>query len=233
MRLKIVAAGLFLSATCLLPRASFADTLDFTGTGGQSVNGVYVYPYYLTVTGPGGTNTAVSMSCLNFNREITSGETWNVNVYSVASIASSATIDSESGVDILADAYLYNQYAAATGNAQLTSDIQFAIWDIMDPSGVSGESGFDANAASLASAALSVANSSNLNTSQFKNDYLFVPSGTYSSGEPQDFMASPLPSAITAEPTSLLLFGTGVLGGSLLLRRNPVKAYAYAHGNQR
>jgi hypothetical protein len=166
------------------------------------------------------------MSCLNFNREITNGQTWNVNVYSVASIAPSATIDSESGVDILADAYLYNQYAAATGNSTLTSEIQFAIWDIMDPSGVTGESGFDSNARSLASAALAVANGSNLNTSQFKNDYLFVPSGSYSSGEPQDFIASPLPSAITPEPTSLLLLGTGVLGASLLLRRGPVKAYA-------
>jgi hypothetical protein len=226
MRLKNITAGLLLSVACLLPRAGFADTLQFTGTSGQSVDGVYVYPYYLTVTGPGGSNTAVSMSCLNFNREITTGQTWNVNVYSVASIAPSATIDSESGVDILADAYLYNQYAAATGNAQLTSDIQFAIWDIMDPSGVSGESGLDSNARSLASAALSVANGSNLNTSQFKNDYLFVPSGSYSSGEPQDFMASPLPSAITPEPASLLLLGTGVLGFSFLLRREPVNAYA-------
>jgi len=233
MRLKTVAVGLILTTACLLPRMSFADTLDFTGTGGQSVDGVLVYPYYLTVTGPGGNNTAVSMSCLNFDREITSGETWNVNVYSVASIAQSATIDSESGVDILADAYLYNQYAAGTGNAQLTSDIQFAIWDIMDPSGVSGQSGFDASAQSLASVALSVANSSNLNTSQFKNDYLFVPSGKYSSGEPQEFMASPLPSAITPEPASLLLLGTGVLGASLLLRRDPAKAYAYANANQR
>jgi hypothetical protein len=154
-----------------------------------------------------------------------------VNVYSVAGIAPSATIDSESGVDILADAYLYNQYAAATGNAQLTSDIQFAIWDIMDSTaftvvnGVPNYSGFDSHAQSLASAALAVANGSNLNTSQFKNDYLFVPSGSYSSGEPQDFMASPLPSAITPEPTSLLLLGTGMLGASLLLRREPVKAY--------
>ena len=151
-----------------------------TGVGGQNVDGVNVYPYYLTVTGPGGTDTLVSTSCLNFNREVTIGQTWNVNAISVSSIAPSATIDSESGSDILADAYLYNQYAAATGNAQLTSDIQFAIWSIMDPTDVAGESGFDANAATLAATALRVAPT--LPSSTFANDDVFVPSDNYPNG---------------------------------------------------
>ncbi len=227
MRLKTVIAALTFSLLCIVPQASFADTLQLTAVNGPQVDGEYIFPYVMTVTGPGGTSTLINMSCLNFNRSVSVGQIWNVSVYSVAGIAPSATIDSESGVDILADAYLYNQYAGATGNAQLTSDIQFAIWDIMDPSGVSGQSGFTTNASNLASAALAVANSSNLNTSQFKNDYLFIPSGNYSGGgEPQEFMTSPLPSAVTPEPANLLLLGTGMLGASIILRRRPVSAYA-------
>jgi len=227
LRRRTVVAALLLTLVFLGTRVSFADTLTLTGVGGQNTDGVYVYPYYFTVTGPGGSETLISMSCVNFNRDVTIGESWNVNVYSVATIASSATIDGESGLDILADAYLFNQYAAAAGNAQLISDLQFAIWSIMDPSGVSGESAFDSNAQSLAAAALSAVSSSNLNTSQFANDNFFVPSGSYpNGGEPQEFITDPVPSvvSVTPEPASLVLLGTGLFGSAIILYRKRMKA---------
>ena len=220
MRLKYVAFAVLLPLLLLAPHATFADTLTLTGVGGANTDGVYTYPYEFTVTNASGTSTDVLMSCLNFDREIYFGETWSVTEESVLSVPVGGT-DNESQAAFLEDAYLFNQYAGASGNAQVTSDLQFAIWDIMDPSvATSGLSGYDTIAQSLVAAA-----EANYNTSAAlaadANDVVYLPvAGSWPSndGEPQIFMVDPPPAA-APEPSSLVLLGTGLLAAGGVMRR--------------
>jgi len=219
MRIKAIIATLSLSLVCLFSRVSFADTIEYNGPSGGHAGGEWVYPYNFTVTGPGGVSTNVDMSCLNLDRDVTRGVPWSVYVISVASVTPGETVDGNSGLGLMADAYLFNQYAPAlaAGDEQQVADIQFAIWSIMDPTDVQGNPAFDANAQALAAEALLIAPTEP--SSYFGNDTVYIATGTYAAGdEPQMFMTDPEPPASTPEPTSLILFGTGMLGAVGLLR---------------
>ncbi|GAC1658044.1 MAG: hypothetical protein NVS9B15_19530 [Acidobacteriaceae bacterium] len=126
--------------------------MTLTGVGGANSDGVYIYPYYFTVTEGTKAATNAALTCLNFDREITMGETWGVKEYAVP--MGSGTLDGESYASYRADAWLFNQYSNASYTA---TEVQFAIWSIMDPIGVAGKQGSDAKSQALASQAINTA----------------------------------------------------------------------------
>lgn len=212
MRLKNFAVAVLVCLGAIACRASHADTmspyqtLTLKSTSGQSVGGVYVYPYNLSING---STQTVSMMCINYNDEVTVGETWQVTQQQLSTSSSAALQE---------DAWIYSQLS---NSKYSTNDVQFAIWDILDP-GVGGNPGYsnDMLAQQLVSLAQGAVSAGLSNS--FLNQYtVFSPvlsnQAGWTAGTPQSFIVNS--SAVTPEPSSLLLLGTGLLGSSLLLMR--------------
>ena len=220
---KTLLAALF----CLLPLVSLpslADTLSLVSSGGETVKNEYIYPYNFSVNG---STTLTSLICLDLNRTITVGQSWNVYITGLP-LDSSAT-----SVAYRTDAWILGQLGKSAGNGTSYSDadVQLAVWDIFDPSDTSAL-GLTANAQKLVTSGGGAANNTSLLSSGYFSQFtLYMPTDNtasdYATGSvPQRFIGDPgLGSAVAPEPSSLMLLGTGLLGvGSRVLRRKTTLA---------
>jgi hypothetical protein len=190
-----------------------ADTLTLnSGTVNPSGGSADIYPYSFQLDASSGTST-VNLMCLNYNREVTPGESWSITEESIP------TGNSAMDQNYRADAILYSEILHPQAGVT-ASEVQYAEWSIFDAADLTGNSLFDSTAQALASNALNAANNQQLIGSGYFNQFtLYIPANDTSSG-PQEFIGT----ATTPEPSSLMLFGSGLMGMAGVVRRKLVRS---------
>jgi PEP-CTERM motif len=224
MRLKSALFALPLSLILLAPHASFAATLTLENTD----NGIY--PYNFSINGSGQPYTA--LSCLNDTRQVQIGETWQVTELSLVNFTGTTDGNQTTEKELDEDAFLDSKYNTSFLGAT-NAEIQAAIWDIQDPGDYFGLNSLEKILVGDASTFFSSNPDTNAADAAFYAQFtVYIPTSTDEGGrlgEPQEFMGyTPTPPAVTPEPSSLLLFGTGLLGTVGFMRRRFMKTQTAA-----
>lgn len=203
------------SGLLLLAGSALGDTVTFklTGAGPENLGGAYVAPYTgaLSVNG-GAYGQSFTVVCDDYNHDVYVGQTWNVNISSMAGDLSNTRFGTSGDTGYLEAAYLITQMNFSPGSSN--ADLQYAIWSLFDPN-------VDVNALGTTHAnainADLLAASQNYQTVDASLFSIITPVGQGGisnetgtpNGSAQEYitMRTSVP-----EPSMFLLFGTGALG---------------------
>lgn len=186
-------------------------SVELAGTQGASYGSDYVYPYYLSIDS---SSASTSAMCMSYDNDTAIGESW------VAVVEEITTPDQEEAAWLFNDA----NTAIAKGNTTLQIADQWAVWEIFSANARSATA--PSEAASQLAAALAAVSLNTEPATFYQQFVIYVPQEGWPAGDdvPQNFMGMadfpPGPTPPSApEPSSLVLFGSGLLGLATLLYR--------------
>jgi len=195
----------------------------------QSLGSYYVAPYKVSVGG-----TTYNLVCDDALDDVSVGETWSATTETFSNLTgalfSQGYLDNSATTISQTPAYqeagwLMHQIIANIGNATVTGEYQYALWDIFDP-GFSNTTGTLPNgepAADLTSTEQSAVDNdlkaaeANYASGNYSDLVIYTPTPT-GPGEPQEYFgfntpqAAPEPASVTILAADLILFCLLALG---------------------
>ncbi len=209
----LFAVALFALLFC--PPKGYADTMTLTleSVGGQTSGPDYVYPYNFSFNG---STTLTPLMCVSYENEIYFGESWQ---------ATMVPVTGSGNVRYVEAAYIFSLANAPGASTTTVAEAQWANWELFDPNDANllgnVPACYQGDINALLATALYFADN-NLNTTNYPTIDIFIPiDGTQTEGgTPQTLIGDPVSSP---EPSSYLLFATGLLGlAALWYRRQSV-----------
>ncbi|HEY3971457.1 MAG TPA: hypothetical protein VGM18_00550 [Candidatus Sulfotelmatobacter sp.] len=216
---RIALLFLLLASLSLCAGTALANSVDMqlTSVGGNQAGGVYTYPYYISVNGA----APVAMICDTYDNEIVVGETWKANPSEDLPLGGGLFGNSPTIMnDYKATALIFKGIMNGTIDP---NEGNFAIWGFFSLNARNNPYFGTSGAAGLESQYLALAAATPL--SKFWGFKIFNPvPGTQSQGmRAQEFIEY---TGVTPEPSSFVLFGTGLLSLAGMVQQKLRKAVA-------